>query len=102
MKQVAKIFVLNTMRANQISIDKQINDYIAEHPTYTIWSVSYILAGVFEKALVIFKYSGEYDIPEEKPKQTEQTEVEETRTDIPNRQFNPKKKHFQQQNNSQN
>lgn len=99
MKQVAKIFSMNTMRANQISIDKQINDYIAEHPTYTIGSVSYILAGVFEKALVIFKYSGESDIPEERPKQTE---TDETRTDIPNRQFNPKKKHFQQQNNSQN
>lgn len=99
MKQVAKIFVLNTMRANQISIDKQINDYITEHPTYTIWSVSYILAGVFEKALVIFKYSGESDIPEEKPKQTE---TDETRADIPSKQFNPKKKHFQQQNYSQN
>lgn len=99
MKQVAKIFLMNTMRANQISIDKQINDYIAEHPSYTIWSVSYILAGVFEKALVIFKYSGESDIPEEK---TEKTEAEETRTEIPNKQFNSKKKHFQQQNYSQN
>lgn len=92
MRQVAKIFSMNTMRANQISIDKQINDYIAEHPTYTIWSVSYILAGVFEKALVIFnEMPEEIDIPES-----------ETRTDIPNHQFNPKKKHFQQQNNSQN
>ena len=91
MNQIAKIFSMNTMRSNQISIDKQINDYLEEHPAYTIGSVSYILAGVFEKALVIFN-----EMPEEI-----NISESEARADIPNKQFNPKKKHFQQQNNSQ-
>lgn len=92
MNQIAKIFSMNTMRANQISIDKQINDYLEEHPAYTIGSVSYILAGVFEKALVIFnEMSNELDIPES-----------DARADVPNKQFSQKKKHFQQQNHSQN
>ena len=39
-------------------IDNQINDYLAEHQTYLVKTVSYIMAGVFEKALVIFEYPG--------------------------------------------
>ena len=55
MTQRAKIFVMNTTRSGGEKIDDQINHYIEEHSECYIKSVSYIMAGVFEKALVIFE-----------------------------------------------
>ena len=70
MIQTAKIFSMNTVRSGGTMIDNQINDYLTEHPTYRVKTVSYIMAGVFEKALVIFEY------PEAKPQETKDSDSE--------------------------
>lgn len=56
MAQTAKIFMMNTARSGGTMIDVQINRYLEEHPKHRIKTVSYVVVGMMEKALVIFEY----------------------------------------------
>ena len=54
MKQKAKIFMMNPTRSGQTMIDNQINQFLSDHPELEIQDISYMMAGTYEKALVIF------------------------------------------------
>lgn len=56
MAQTAKMFTMNTARSGGTMIDTQINRYLEEHPKHRIKTVSYVVVGMVEKALVIFEY----------------------------------------------
>ena len=56
MAQMAKIFMMNTARSGGTMIDIQINKYLAEHTNHRLKTVSYVVVGMVEKALVIFEY----------------------------------------------
>ena len=56
MAQTAKIFMMNTARSGGTMIDVQINRYLEEHLKHRIKTVSYVVVGMMEKALVIFEY----------------------------------------------
>ena len=76
LKNKAKIFATSTMN-HYLPIDAQINDYLELHKDYRIVDVSYILAGTFEKALVVFSFY----VPDknEEPGKAEPEKREETR-----------------------
>ena len=56
MAQTAKIFMMNAARSGGTMIDAQINRYLEEHSKHHIKTVSYVVVGMVEKALVIFEY----------------------------------------------
>ena len=54
---------------NNVPIETQINNYILEHPTHTVKTLSTIIAGGYKEAFVVFDIREEKKTFNEKPKE---------------------------------
>lgn len=73
MAQKAETFFHDFRNLESPPIETLINNYISERPNYKVSSISYIIGGSFEKALVIFDIKEEKECNNERGKQSSQT-----------------------------
>ena len=62
-------------------IEDQINQYMSDNPTHSVVTVSYVITGALEKALVVV------DIPDETPSETDQP-VDDGKPHYESKRFN--------------